>query len=109
MATSKQDHLYRVVFVNQDKVYEVFVKNVYQSDMWGFIQIEDFVFGNRSDLLVDPSEEKLKQQFAEVNRSYIPMQAIIRIDEVKKEGVSKITDAKGNVTQFPVMPPPSKN
>ena len=109
MATSKQDHLYRVVFVNQDKVYDVFVKNVYQSDMWGFIQIEDFVFGNRSDLLVDPSEEKLKQQFADVNRSYIPMQAIIRIDEVKKEGVSKITDAKGNVTQFPVMPPPSKS
>ncbi len=76
--------------------------------MWGFIQLEGFVFGSKSDLLVDPSEEKLKQQFAEVERSYIPMQAIIRIDEVKKEGVAKITEAKGTVTAFPVMQPPSK-
>lgn len=109
MAVAKQDHIYRVVFLNQDKVYEIFVKNVYQSDMWGFIEIEDFIFGSRSDVLVDPSEDKLKQQFEGVNRSYIPMQAIVRIDEVKKEGVSKITDIKGNVSAFPIMPPPSKS
>ncbi|MBT3145426.1 DUF1820 family protein [Neptunomonas phycophila] len=108
MAVAKQDHIYRVVFLNQDKVYEIFVKNVYQSDMWGFIEIEDFIFGSRSDVLVDPSEDKLKQQFEGVNRSYIPMQAIVRIDEVKKEGVAKITDIKGNVSAFPIMPPPSK-
>jgi hypothetical protein len=105
---AKDERIYRVIFVNQDKVYEVFVNHVFQSDMWGFIQLEGFVFGSKSDLLVDPSEEKLKQQFAEVERSYIPMQAIIRIDEVKKEGVAKITEAKGTVTAFPVMQPPSK-
>ncbi|QEQ95690.1 DUF1820 family protein [Neptunomonas concharum] len=105
---AKDERIYRVMFVNQDKVYEVFVNHVFQSDMWGFIQLEGFVFGSKSDLLVDPSEEKLKQQFAEVERSYIPMQAIIRIDEVKKEGVAKITEAKGTVTAFPVMQPPSK-
>ncbi len=105
---AKDERIYRVMFVNQDKVYEVFVNHVFQSDMWGFIQLEGFVFGSKSDLLVDPSEEKLKQQFAEVERSYIPMQAIIRIDEVKKEGVAKITEAKGTVAAFPVMQPPSK-
>ncbi|WP_136680380.1 DUF1820 family protein [Neptunomonas sp. XY-337] len=105
---SKDDRIYRVMFVNQDQVYEVFVKHVFQSDIWGFLQLEDFIFGSQSDLVVDPSEEKLKQQFAGVERSYIPMQAVIRIDEVKQEGVAKITDAKGNVAAFPIMPPPTK-
>ncbi len=105
---AEQECIYRVKFLNQDQVYEVFVKEIYQSDMWGFIELEGFVFGHRSDLLVDPAEEKLKQEFAEVERSYIPLQSIIRIDEVKKEGVAKISPAKGNVTAFPVMPPPAK-
>ncbi|SIQ74148.1 DUF1820 family protein [Marinobacterium stanieri] len=102
---ANDERLYRVSFVNQDKVYEVYVRHVYQSDMWGFIQLEDFVFGNRSELLVDPSEDKLKQEFADVNTCYVPMQAIIRIDEVKREGVAKISDAKGNITAFPMTPP----
>ncbi len=102
---ANDERLYRVNFVNQDKVYEVYVRHVYQSDMWGFIQLEEFVFGNRSDLLVDPGEDKLKQEFADVNTCYVPMQAIIRIDEVKREGVAKISDAKGNITAFPMTPP----
>jgi hypothetical protein len=32
------------------------------------------------------------------------MHAIIRIDEVDKQGTSKITKAEGNVTQFPSVP-----
>lgn len=102
---ANEERLYRVGFVNQDKVYEVYVRHVYQSDLWGFIQLEDFVFGNRSELLVDPGEEKLKQEFADVNTCYVPMQAIIRIDEVKHEGVARISEAKGNVTAFPLTPP----
>ena len=53
---------------------------------------------------VDPSEEKLKSEFSGVKRSYIPLQAIIRIDEVDKEGISKVSDAsssEGNVSSFP--------
>ncbi|MET4160834.1 hypothetical protein ABIE61_000651 [Marinobacterium sp. MBR-111] len=102
---ASEERLYRVSFVNQDKVYEVYVRHVYQSDMWGFIQLEEFVFGNRSELLVDPSEEKLKQEFADVNTCYVPMQAIIRIDEVRSEGVARISEAKGNVAAFPLAPP----
>lgn len=106
---ASEERLYRVSFVNQDKVYEVYVQHVFQSDMWGFIQLENFVFGNRSELLVDPGEEKLKQEFADVNACYVPMQAIIRIDEVRSEGVAKITEAKGNVAAFPLTPPRRDN
>ena len=53
-------------------------------------------------MLVDPSEEKLKSEFEGVSRSYIPMHSIVRIDEVAKEGVGKISEAKGtNVSPFP--------
>ena len=53
-----------------------------------------------------------KTEFNGVKRTYIPMQAIIRIDEVEKEGASKVSDTKpaeggGNVASFPFagMPP----
>ncbi|WP_432697605.1 DUF1820 family protein [Marinobacterium sp. YM272] len=102
---ASEDPIYRVAFVNQDKVYELYVRHVYPSDMWGFVELEGFIFGSRSELVVDPAEEKLKQQFDDVKRSIVPMQAIIRIDEVRQEGVAKITDAKGTVTAFPTIPP----
>jgi len=105
---ANDDRIYRVVFVNQDKVYEIYVNHVYQSDMWGFLEVEGFVFGSRSELVVDPGEEKLKQQFEDVKRSFIPIQAIVRIDEVDNEGIAKISDAKGTVTAFPLSVPPKK-
>jgi len=100
------DRMYRVLFVNQDKVYELYARHVFQSEMWGFLEIEEFVFGSRSELLVDPGEEKLKQEFSGVKRSYVPIQAIVRIDEVDNEGIAKVSDAKGTVTAFPVSVPP---
>ena len=52
--------VYKVIFQNGNQVFEVFARQIYQSDMWGFIEVEEFVFGERSQILVDPSEEKLK-------------------------------------------------
>ena len=95
--------IYKVVFFNQGQIYEVYARQIYQSDLYGFIEIEELVFGERSGVLVDPSEEKLKSEFEGVSRSYIPMHAIVRIDEVAKEGVGSITEATGgtNVSLFP--------
>ena len=54
-------------------------------------------------MVVDPSEEKLKTEFDTVKRSYIPLHAIIRIDEVEKQGTGKISTLEGdNVSQFPM-------
>ncbi|MEQ8954847.1 MAG: DUF1820 family protein [Gammaproteobacteria bacterium] len=93
--------IYKISFLNKGKVYELFVKQVYQSELYGFIEVEDFLFDERSQMLVDPSEEKLKTEFNGVKRSFIPMQAIIRIDEVEKGGVAKISSGD-NITPFPV-------
>ena len=93
--------IYKITFLNKGKVYEIFVKQVYQSDLYGFIEIEEFLFDERSQVVVDPSEEKLKSEFTGVRRSFIPMQAIIRIDEVEKTGVAKISSGD-KITPFPV-------
>ena len=107
---TKVKSIYRVKFVNQDKLYEVYCSNIYQSDMYGFIEIEELIFGERSSLLVDPGEEKLQQEFAGVKRSFVPMHAIVRIDEVEKEGKPSIKDsAGGSITAFPSVMPSKKS
>ena len=93
--------IYKIAFLNTGKVYEVFVNQVYQSDLYGFIEIEGYVFGEKTQVVVDPNEEKLKSEFSGVKRSFIPMQAIIRIDEVEKSGVCKISNGD-NISPFPV-------
>ena len=96
--------IYKVIFFNQGQIYEIYARQIYQSDLYGFIEIEELVFGERSGVLVDPGEEKLKAEFEGVKRSYLPMHSIVRIDELAKEGVGSITEAKagGNVSPFPV-------
>ncbi|MBT8447801.1 MAG: DUF1820 family protein, partial [Gammaproteobacteria bacterium] len=64
-------HIYRITFHNQGKVYEVYARNVHQSSLFGFIEVEQLVFGEKTSLVVDPSEENLKAEFAGVERSYI--------------------------------------
>ena len=95
--------LYRISFMCQGQVYEVYAKSIAQGVLFGFIEIEEMVFGERSSVVVDPSEEKIKTEFEGVKRTHIPMHSVIRIDEVDKEGTSKISKLEGgNVSQFPI-------
>ena len=95
--------LYKVVFMNQGQVYEIYARSVGHGTLFGFVEVEELVFGERSSVVVDPSEEKIKTEFAGVKRTYLPMHSIIRIDEVDKQGTSKISKLEGgNVTQFPL-------
>lgn len=102
--------VYKVLFHNQGHVYEVYAQAIYQSELYGFIEVEDYVFGSRSNMVIDPSEDKLRTEFEGVARSFIPMHSIIRIDEVEKEGSPKILstgdDKSGKVTPFPMHFPP---
>jgi len=88
MATRKR--IYKVMFLNQGKVYEIYARSVSQEELWGFVAIEGLVFGEKSTLVVDPSEEALQREFAGVERTYVPLHAVIRIDEVEKRGAAKI-------------------
>lgn len=96
-------HIFKVLFLNQGKVYEVYAKKVSHGGLFGFIELEDIVFGERSSVVLDPNEERIKTEFEGVKRSFLPMHAVIRVDEVRKQGTAKITALEGgNVTAFPV-------
>jgi hypothetical protein len=96
-------HIFKVVFVNHGKVYEIYAKKVSHGSLFGFVEVEELVFGERSAVVVDPTEEKIKAEFEGVKRTYLPMHSIMRIDEVRQQGVSKISSYEGtNVAQFPM-------
>ncbi|MBI3896808.1 MAG: DUF1820 family protein [Gammaproteobacteria bacterium] len=108
--------LYKVIFMNQGIVYELYARHVGQSDLYGFIEIEQIVFGEKSAVVIDPTEERLRLEFDGVNVSYIPMHAVVRIDEVEKQGAAKIVSLTGkgddSVTPFPFLaggPGPKKS
>ena len=92
------------MFMNQGKLYEIFAKKISQSNIHGFIQVEELKFGQTSSLVIDPQEEKIRSEFDGVSTTYIPVHLVLRMDKVEKEGVSKIsplTDKSDNVMMFP--------
>jgi hypothetical protein len=103
--------LYKITFANQESIYEIYVRSIKESELFGFLEAEELVFGEQTALVVDPSEERLKMEFNNVKRTYIPMQAIYRIDEVTKQGTSKMKDNLGygsKVSHFPGIGKPKE-
>jgi hypothetical protein len=96
-------HIFKIMFVNQGKVYEVYARKVSQGRLFGFIEVEELVFGERSTVVLDPGEERIKSEFTGVKCTMLPMHSILRIDEVRKQGQAKITALEGgNVSAFPM-------
>ena len=111
---NKKQNVYKIQFHNQGQLYELYAREVSQSTMYAFVEVADIIFGEKSKLVVDPSEERLKQEFGSVKRTYIPLHSVVRIDEVDKEGTNKIIDsdkstATSNVAAFPIPPLQPKN
>ncbi len=96
--------IFKVIFLNQSQVYEIYARDIFQSDLYGFIEVEELLFGEKTQMIVDPGEEKLKNEFSGVKRTYIPIHSVIRIDEVERQGVAKVSDSRGtgNVSSFPM-------
>ena len=96
-------HIFRIMFVNQGKVYELYARKVSHGSLFGFVEVEELTFGERSTVVLDPGEERIKTEFADVKRTYLPLHSVLRVDEVKKQGQAKVTPFEGgNVAQFPV-------
>ena len=99
--------IFRVTFLNSGKVYQLHAQQVGQGELYGFVSVSELLFDEHTSVVIDPSEERLKAEFAGVQRLLLPMHAIIRIEEVEQRGQNKILELDGmvsNVTPFP-MPP----
>ena len=101
--------LYKVTFLNHGKVYEVYAQRVASSTLWGFTEVADLVFDVHTGVVVDPTEERLREEFAGTRVLHLPMQSIVRVEEVEKKGQSAIRDAatgEAVVTPFPLPAKP---
>ena len=85
--------LYKVIFHNHGKVYELYAQRVSASDVWGFTEVGELVFDVHDGVVVDPTEERLRDEFGGTRVLHLPMQSIVRIEEVEKKGQSAIRDA----------------
>lgn len=103
--------IFRITFHNQGKIYQLHAEEVSQGELYGFIEIRGLLFNEHTSVVIDPAEERLKDEFAGTSRIMIPMHAVIRIDEVEKRGQNMIFDIgdQSNVTPFPgFVPGPEK-
>src|SRR3990167_5560919 len=101
--TPEEQPIYRVIFVQNETLYEVYAKYLTEESLMGFIEIEELIFQDtKSTVLIDPAEDKLRMEFKDVKRSYIPLHTILLIDEVMKEGAARLKPSekikKGNVS-----------
>jgi hypothetical protein len=73
------------------------------------VEVEELAFGESTKVVIDPSQERLEREFDGVKRTHVPVHAIVRIDEVEKEGVGRISSPKegesGNLRPFPTILP----
>jgi hypothetical protein len=106
MKTAAKRTVYKVTFQNEGKVYEIYARRVSASSLIGFVEVDGLLFGERTTVVVDPSEERLRSEFAGVERTMIPMHAVVRVDQVAKRGTAKIT-AIGGGAGDKVRPLPS--
>jgi hypothetical protein len=100
--------LYKVTFFNQGKVYEIHARSVVSSSLWGFTEVGELVFEPVGEgLVVDPTEERLREEFKDTRVLHLPMQAIVKVEEVERRGPLAIRDgATGEkIMPFPIAPP----
>lgn len=100
--------LYRITFLNHGTLYTLYARRVDSGSLWGFTEVADLVFDVHDGLVVDPTEERLRDEFGDTRVLHLPMQSIVRIEEVEKKGPSAIRDAAGDkvVTPFPMPAKP---
>ena len=97
--------LYRITFLNHGRVYEIYARRVAASSLWGFTEVGELVFDVNDGVVIDPTEERLRDEFGNTRVLHLPMQSIVRIEEVEKKGKSAIRDAgtgENVVTPFPM-------
>lgn len=97
--------IFRITFHNNGKLYQLHAQQVSQSDIYGFVEVRGLMFGEHTAVVIDPAEERLKDEFAGVERILVPMHAVVRIDQVNRQGDNKILEIDGisaNVTPFPL-------
>jgi hypothetical protein len=100
--------LYKITFVNHGNIYTLYARHVNSGSLWGFTEVVDLVFDVHEGLLIDPTEERLRIEFGDTKVLHLPMQSIVRIEEVERKGQSAIRDAASGENVVSPFPMPAK-
>ena len=106
MSKPDNEKLYRIAFLNHGKVYELFCTGVCTSGLLGFLEVSGLELGDKDSLVVDPTEEKMRDEFDGVEVLHLPLHSVLRVEQVKKKGQLVIRERENGekVTPFPVQP-----
>ena len=100
--------LYKVTFLNAGKIYELYARRVVSSALWGFTEVAELVFDANDSLVVDPTEERLRSEFGDTRVLHLPMQSIVRVEEVDRRGQLSIRDSATGESVITPFPMPGK-
>jgi hypothetical protein len=100
--------LFKVTFLNHGRVYELYARHVSASSLWGFTEVGELVFDVNDGVVIDPTEERLRDEFGNTRVLHLPVQSIVRVEEVEKKGQSAIRDAATGESVVAMFPLPAK-
>lgn len=97
--------LYKITFLNAGKIYELYARHVAASHLWGFTEVSDLVWDAGDSMVIDPTEERLRDEFGSTRTLHLPMQSVVRVEEVERKGQLAIRDSQSGdriITPFPM-------
>ncbi|MCP4009070.1 MAG: DUF1820 family protein, partial [Proteobacteria bacterium] len=60
---TKNKPVFRIQFQHRDQLIDLYAHGVSQSSMMAFVELSDLIFNKKTDIVIDPSEEKIKAEF----------------------------------------------
>ena len=90
--------LYKVMFMNQGKVYEIYARNVFpMADLFGFIEVAGpECSGNARPSLLIPSEERIQIRiFRRSSEPTFRCMPMMRIDRGREAGCQQDQQCRG--------------
>lgn len=100
--------LYKVTFLNHGRVYALYARRVASSSLWGFTEVAELQFDVNDGVVIDPTEERLRDEFGDTSVLHLPMQSVIRVEEVERKGPSAIRDAATGESVVMAFPLPRR-
>ena len=70
--------LYKIVFMQGEEQCELYAAGITEDSLMGFVEVDEIYFNHHdSNLVLNTTEEKLKQKFKGVKTTYIPLHSLI--------------------------------
>ena len=81
---------FKIIFYDEEhKPLTVCAQNVHPSNILGFIDVEKLIFMDPSNIILTPDDDKIRNIFKNVEKIMLPLNHIIRIDELN-EGLTPV-------------------